>query len=853
MGFQQTLQQGQPTASSLPENRSSTTGIDFLNNVVKAGANMIGSSYAEAKVEDSVDAVMGQYAQAKQRLGSVEQSLFAKTQQYANAPSPELQQQIVALEDNIRRIKAGGASGALSGLAVSSRIDGAYKAAMNKFPAFKAQLAAHRDSVVSGGNVAAAIAESDLDREIAVDEAKRLAVEMNKYGLSYGNLADRIQFMQFARTKGESQAELDLLKGKLDPYITEMDYRGKVLELEQKSVSLAQSRLNYDQDLATDPYQRANAYYGALEAELDANFKQSTYDWRVSQKQMDHADAVAKANLQRTMPAIYEAIGKNNNVRFNEALAALNGGGMRDLNVDQKIAHFKNGLSSNRSDLVQVLQAQGIGSTEQTRILADYDARVDSMVEVIRTSSPEEIAKMQRDTLKVQQDLGMLNNGKLNTLSMMSNSGLRFAMQEYSRLVTASQDPSNPQNKRLGAARGAQHYFDTYLDGVLPEQMYSDMEHFFASGEARGTHVTAALAAQLKGVANLSKEEVEKRGLGKTTAHVLESGEYLSLQALANAGTLNVARKDPNVASIYGSVYERFSKDAAQMLVDGYSIKWNGNAFELYKLKKGEAGDEQNLVSTFNPDIVGLGGSAPGFGNVTTLIQDGVNVGQLANTLKELDYAARNGVDILGSRLDREHSFDSKLPQNTHIGQKIWRGYNRAVSYARDHTTRPAANAIMSVVDDVKKNLSGGKFDRNVEAHITSGRGSTYLPRYKSAAEKHNIPVSVLVKQGAAESGFWDNDVVKGRRKSPVGAVGVAQFMPATAKSYNIDPLNVDQSIDAQAKYLRDVMNRGGKWNDITVALVDYNAGFSVANKFKNHRDVSKLPEETRNYLNKIL
>lgn len=113
-------------------------------------------------------------------------------------------------------------------------------------------------------------------------------------------------------------------------------------------------------------------------------------------------------------------------------------------------------------------------------------------------------------------------------------------------------------------------------------------------------------------------------------------------------------------------------------------------------------------------------------------------------------------------------------------------------------------------------------------------------PIIDKAAKQYNIPAAVLSALLKQESGFNPN------AKSPVGASGIAQFMPGTAKQYNIDPLNPEQAIPAAAKYISEAMDKYGK---LDWALASYNAGHGAVDKFGG------IPpyKETKNYVKNIM
>jgi hypothetical protein len=105
------------------------------------------------------------------------------------------------------------------------------------------------------------------------------------------------------------------------------------------------------------------------------------------------------------------------------------------------------------------------------------------------------------------------------------------------------------------------------------------------------------------------------------------------------------------------------------------------------------------------------------------------------------------------------------------------------------------------------------------------GRGSG-LPDFVPApyrapllrsASRWNVSPGLLAAQLEAESGFDPRAV------SPAGALGIAQFMPATARSYGLrDPFDPVASIDAQAHLMSDLLRR---FHSVPLALAAYNAG----------------------------
>jgi hypothetical protein len=85
--------------------------------------------------------------------------------------------------------------------------------------------------------------------------------------------------------------------------------------------------------------------------------------------------------------------------------------------------------------------------------------------------------------------------------------------------------------------------------------------------------------------------------------------------------------------------------------------------------------------------------------------------------------------------------------------------------------------------------------------------------------------------------------------RSPVGAIGVMQLMPGTAKELNVDPLDLAQNIKGGLTYYKQNLD---KYKDPYLAAIAYNAGPGVADKFLATKDPSIIPTETLNYVSKF-
>lgn len=120
-----------------------------------------------------------------------------------------------------------------------------------------------------------------------------------------------------------------------------------------------------------------------------------------------------------------------------------------------------------------------------------------------------------------------------------------------------------------------------------------------------------------------------------------------------------------------------------------------------------------------------------------------------------------------------------------------------------------------------------------------------YLSTIRQSEAAQGMPHNLLARLLWQESRYRE-DIISGATRSPAGALGIAQFMPATAEEMGINPLDPYQAIPAAGRYLRRLYDRFGAWD---MALAAYNWGQgNVARK-----GMDAAPTETRNYFSQIL
>ena len=260
---------------------------------------------------------------------------------------------------------------------------------------------------------------------------------------------------------------------------------------------------------------------------------------------------------------------------------------------------------------------------------------------------------------------------------------------------------------------------------------------------------------------------------------------------------------------------------------------------------------------------------------------------QPAETLRSLDQWLKDNVadetfDFLGLDRDRTHQFLTQLEPRLQGSQVFDLAAFKETAHQllpflqQFEETQPFAAWLEAHTDyfDVAENLrkeAGPKAPRDfvtspekqrrawvtvIERRPAPPQADKRVRRLKEIFTQERVPAE-LIWLAEVESSF------NPRARSPVGAAGLFQLMPGTARDLNLtvgflrdDRMNEDKNARAAAQYLRRLHERFGDWR---LALAAYNAGEKrVADLLARQKGKSfdaiaaRLPAETQMYVPKV-
>jgi soluble lytic murein transglycosylase-like protein len=164
-----------------------------------------------------------------------------------------------------------------------------------------------------------------------------------------------------------------------------------------------------------------------------------------------------------------------------------------------------------------------------------------------------------------------------------------------------------------------------------------------------------------------------------------------------------------------------------------------------------------------------------------------------------------------------------------------------SVAEKRPEDIRPAVKEV------TKEKVSTSQPTKQAK-NIPNPLSHPYAGMVAEDAKKYGVDPKVSLRLLNNETGGLKNPETA---VSTAGAVGIAQFMPKTAGQYKIDPTDPKQSSDAMNRHVKHLMREYG---DPQLVAIAYNWGEGNTNRWlKTGADPSRLPKETRNYLDKFM
>lgn len=207
---------------------------------------------------------------------------------------------------------------------------------------------------------------------------------------------------------------------------------------------------------------------------------------------------------------------------------------------------------------------------------------------------------------------------------------------------------------------------------------------------------------------------------------------------------------------------------------------------------------------------------------VTTFVSKGGGSEDLANMV----YEARKAADILGTT--------KPLPKGVMADLKK--------QFEQREKDKKQLNDINEAEEKRKKTIEEQTKALKVNAKV---RENAQKYNFSGLEQKYGLPAGILSAIQMQESGGNTYDSKGGILTSPVGAKGSFQFMPATAKRFNVNVEDMASSAEGAAKYLKILLKMFG--GNIDKAIMSYNAGEGNVQSGKAYGF-----SETRNYLKKI-
>jgi soluble lytic murein transglycosylase-like protein len=224
----------------------------------------------------------------------------------------------------------------------------------------------------------------------------------------------------------------------------------------------------------------------------------------------------------------------------------------------------------------------------------------------------------------------------------------------------------------------------------------------------------------------------------------------------------------------------------------------------------------------------------------------------LTATLRVADAASLAGIQSLQgcSNIVVAPGTPAEMPKDVRIAPEADEGSSgdRAASFQlvsgkkhREAEPAPAATLRVAAIAPVRQEPASLTAAAASDAAILAMRPVSYATRYDAmiqrVASRRRVDPLLLHAVIDQESRY------RADARSPVGAHGLMQLMPGTARMLNVSASNAEANVDGGARLLRQLH---GRFNDFNLTLAAYNAGEGAVRRYGNR--IPPYPE-TQSYV----
>ena len=182
---------------------------------------------------------------------------------------------------------------------------------------------------------------------------------------------------------------------------------------------------------------------------------------------------------------------------------------------------------------------------------------------------------------------------------------------------------------------------------------------------------------------------------------------------------------------------------------------------------------------------------------------------------------ARRGQPEAAAGVFRRVLLTRATPQTHTLAQQALRTLYRAPALAHVPAgTPPLAPAWVLTVESYRA------MARHYNPELREDEAGAIATALLGYSRHFNVDPRLVVALVVVESGFQP------RARSRVGAIGLGQLMPDTARALRVDPDDPVQNLYGTIRYLRGNLDRFG-WENLHLALAAYNAGRGAVERYE--------------------